>query len=170
MRSWLRPTTSTRRSIVLLIVAAFFTAFYMGRQVLMVFFGKPRSSRLPSMPRKARPLMTVPLIILAVLSVLGGLLNLPGHPHLWQLAGAHHQDRGSGKAYAGEAAQLPADSILWWRRSLRCSPSGDCSGLVLYNRRYQEILKLPRCQAPGRPAAHHPRPGLQAAGKQILGG
>ncbi len=28
---------------VLLVIAAFFTAFYMGRQVLMVFFGKPRS-------------------------------------------------------------------------------------------------------------------------------
>ena len=27
----------------LLTIAAFFTAFYMGRQVLMVFFGKPRT-------------------------------------------------------------------------------------------------------------------------------
>jgi NADH-quinone oxidoreductase subunit L len=37
--SHLNPTV-----FVLLTIAAFFTAFYMGRQVLMVFFGKPRSA------------------------------------------------------------------------------------------------------------------------------
>ncbi|MDD5466968.1 MAG: NADH-quinone oxidoreductase subunit L [Anaerolineales bacterium] len=61
----------------LLTAAAFFTAFYIGRQVLMVFFGKPRSE--PAAHAKENPpLMTVPLIILAGLSLLGGALNLPG--------------------------------------------------------------------------------------------
>ena len=32
----------SRLFIVLLILAAFLTAFYMGRQIWMVFFGKPR--------------------------------------------------------------------------------------------------------------------------------
>src|SRR5687767_9831018 len=60
----------------LLTIAAFFTAFYMGRQIWMVFFGEPRSE--PAAHAEESPrIMTVPLMILAVLSVLGGALNLP---------------------------------------------------------------------------------------------
>jgi NADH-quinone oxidoreductase subunit L len=59
-----------------LLAAAFLTAFYMGRQVLMVFFGRPRSVAAEK-AEESRPLMTVPLVILAILSVFGGLLNLP---------------------------------------------------------------------------------------------
>ena len=61
----------------MLTIAAFLTAFYMGRQVLMVFFGRPRTE--PAAHAKENsPVMTVPLIVLAVLSVSGGALNLPG--------------------------------------------------------------------------------------------
>jgi NADH-quinone oxidoreductase subunit L len=60
----------------LLILAAFLTAFYMGRQIMMIWFGKPRS--LPSGYAHESPaIITVPLIILACLSVLGGVINLP---------------------------------------------------------------------------------------------
>lgn len=60
----------------ILIIAAFLTAFYMGRQVLLVFFGKPRSKAVEH--AKENPaLITVPLIILAILSAFGGILNLP---------------------------------------------------------------------------------------------
>jgi NADH-quinone oxidoreductase subunit L len=62
---------------VLLLIAAFFTAFYMGRQVLMVFFGKPRSTAAEH-AKESPALITVPLILLAVLSAVGGALNLPG--------------------------------------------------------------------------------------------
>lgn len=62
---------------ILLIIAAFFTAFYMGRQVFLVFFGKPRSNA-ADQAVESKPIVTTPLIILAVLSVLGGTLNLPG--------------------------------------------------------------------------------------------
>jgi NADH-quinone oxidoreductase subunit L len=62
---------------VLLTIAAIFTAFYMGRQILMVFFGSPRSDA-AAHAKENPPVMTVPLIALAVLSVFGGLLNLPG--------------------------------------------------------------------------------------------
>ena len=61
----------------LLLIAAFFTAFYMGRQVLMVFFGKPRSTAAEH-AQESPALITVPLILLAVLSAFGGALNLPG--------------------------------------------------------------------------------------------
>jgi len=61
----------------LLTIAAFFTAFYMGRQVLLVFFGEPRSEP-AAHAEENPPLITMPLIILAVLSAIGGALNLPG--------------------------------------------------------------------------------------------
>lgn len=62
---------------VILISAAFLTAFYMGRQIWMVFFGKPRSEAADH-AQESSALVTVPLIILAILSVFGGGLNFPG--------------------------------------------------------------------------------------------
>jgi NADH-quinone oxidoreductase subunit L len=60
----------------LLLIAAFFTAFYMGRQILMVFFGKARTE--PTAHASESPaVMTIPLIILAVLSFAGGFINFP---------------------------------------------------------------------------------------------
>jgi NADH-quinone oxidoreductase subunit L len=60
----------------ILVIAAFLTAFYMGRQVLLVFFGKPRSKVIEH-AKENRALITVPLIILAFFSAIGGILNLP---------------------------------------------------------------------------------------------
>ncbi len=61
---------------VLLTVAAFFTAFYMGRQVLMVFFGSERTEAARHAHESDR-VMTTPLVILAILSIIGGAMNLP---------------------------------------------------------------------------------------------
>jgi NADH-quinone oxidoreductase subunit L len=61
---------------VLLVVAAFFTAFYMGRQIWMVFFGQPRTHAAEA-AKESPWTMTVPLTVLAVLSVVGGFINLP---------------------------------------------------------------------------------------------
>jgi NADH-quinone oxidoreductase subunit L len=62
---------------VILTIAAFLTAFYMGRQIWMVFFGKPRHAA-AGQAQESPKVMTVPLMVLAALSVLGGALNLPG--------------------------------------------------------------------------------------------
>ena len=62
---------------LVLAVAAFLTAFYVGRQLLLVFFGKGRTSAAEN-ARESAPLVTIPLVVLAVLSTLGGALNLPG--------------------------------------------------------------------------------------------
>lgn len=63
--------------LIVLIVAAFLTALYMGRQLTMVFGGKPRSDPAAHAVENP-PVMTIPLVILAILSVVGGALNLPG--------------------------------------------------------------------------------------------
>jgi NADH-quinone oxidoreductase subunit L len=60
----------------LLTIAAFFTAFYMGRQIWMVFFGEPRHEA-AAQAEESKPVITVPLMVLAALSLLGGALNLP---------------------------------------------------------------------------------------------
>lgn len=57
-------------------IAAFFTAFYMGRQVWMVFFGEARTDAAKHAEESPK-VMTVPLMVLAALSVAGGALNLP---------------------------------------------------------------------------------------------
>ncbi len=62
---------------ILLILAAFLTAFYMGRQIWMVFFGAPRHATAAQAQESPR-VMTVPLMVLAVLAILGGLINFPG--------------------------------------------------------------------------------------------
>jgi NADH-quinone oxidoreductase subunit L len=50
---------------------AFLTAFYMVRLILVVFFGKPRSDSALHV-EEASPVMTVPLIILAIMSFIAG--------------------------------------------------------------------------------------------------
>jgi NADH-quinone oxidoreductase subunit L len=62
-------------AITLMITSAL-TAFYMARQITMIFFGKQRDETYTA--HESGPIMTVPLIILAVGTVLAGIINLPG--------------------------------------------------------------------------------------------
>ncbi len=62
---------------ILLTIAAFLTAFYMGRQIWLVFFGEPRHE-VAAHAEESPLVMTIPLMVLAALAVLGGGLNLPG--------------------------------------------------------------------------------------------
>ena len=62
---------------IILVVSSFLTAFYMGRQIFMVFFGKPRTPAADH-STESKPILIAPLVVLAALSVLGGALNFPG--------------------------------------------------------------------------------------------
>jgi NADH-quinone oxidoreductase subunit L len=53
------------------------TAFYMFRLVTLTFDGKPRFDEHHVHPHEAPKTMTIPLIILAVLSVIGGFVGIP---------------------------------------------------------------------------------------------
>jgi hypothetical protein len=69
-------------------LAAFCTAFYMYRLVYLTFSGKFRGTHDQEHHlHESPPSMTVPLWILAALSIVGGLLSLPhGIWHGWSLA------------------------------------------------------------------------------------
>jgi NADH-quinone oxidoreductase subunit L len=74
---------------VILTLAAICTAFYMGRQLKMVFFGSPRHEAAEH-AHESPPVMTTPLWILAALSVVGGFLNLPFLTEGLAAANDHH--------------------------------------------------------------------------------
>ncbi|MBL7946052.1 MAG: NADH-quinone oxidoreductase subunit L, partial [Flavobacteriales bacterium] len=58
----------------LLLFGALLTTFYMFRLLFLVFYGTYRGK---AHPHESPLTMTIPLMVLAVLSVVGGLLNLP---------------------------------------------------------------------------------------------
>jgi len=67
----------------LLVVAAFCTAFYMFRLVHLTFSGEERFDAAHVHPHESPATMTIPLIVLAALSIVGGFLGVPhalGHP------------------------------------------------------------------------------------------
>jgi len=61
---------------ILLIAASLITAFYMGRQIALIFYGKQRDNSYHA--HESGPVMRLPLVALGVGTVLGGLINLPG--------------------------------------------------------------------------------------------
>ena len=61
--------------LVLLFLTSLLTAFYMGRQVALVFYGQQRDPHYHA--HESGRVMTVPLIVLAAGTIFGGLLNLP---------------------------------------------------------------------------------------------
>jgi NADH-quinone oxidoreductase subunit L len=60
------------------LVGAFMTACYMTRCVYLTFFGEPRGNAAHHHPHESPPAITVPLMILAGLSIGAGFLNAPG--------------------------------------------------------------------------------------------
>jgi NADH-quinone oxidoreductase subunit L len=130
----------------LLVFTAFLTAFYMTRQVLMVFFGPARSVAAEH-AKESPALMTVPLIILAILSAIGGIINLPAWAFLgpleeiltkWlehTLEGGFISTFNLGVALIGSAAALLGIGLGYW----------------LYWVRYQNMLKMPSAKRPEDP-------------------
>jgi NADH-quinone oxidoreductase subunit L len=118
----------------ILTVAAFFTAFYVGRQLLLVFFGQPRSQAATHADESPK-VMIYPLIILAFLSVVGGALNLPKIYTFtsWlehSLAHLHKGEFNLLVAIASTVLALLALGLAW----------------LMYGARYEEMLKLPKAK------------------------
>lgn len=75
---WQAASTGNWALYILALCTAGLTATYMGRLVVMTFLGKNRSSHhVKEHLHESPPVMTIPLIILAVLATFGGFLGLP---------------------------------------------------------------------------------------------
>ncbi|MFZ5625370.1 MAG: NADH-quinone oxidoreductase subunit L, partial [Gemmatimonadota bacterium] len=66
------------------VAAAFLTAFYMARLMTMAFLGSSRSGAAGAHVHEAPWILTGPLVVLGILSAVGGVINLPS------LVGGHH--------------------------------------------------------------------------------
>jgi NADH-quinone oxidoreductase subunit L len=91
--SWLAGIVEGRLGgfigLALLLLAAGFTAFYMWRQLSLVFLGEPRTGAAEH-AHESPPTMTVVLAVLAAFSVVAGFLNVPtGALGLDSVFGAH---------------------------------------------------------------------------------
>ncbi len=86
------------------LVTAMITAFYMSRMFILTFLGKPRWDD-GVHPHESPYSMTVPLMVLAVLAVVGGLVNTP-----FRLGLEHFLE----PAFEGvELAHAPEGALLW---------------------------------------------------------
>jgi len=59
------------------VVTAVMTAFYMFRLYFLTFGGKPRFDEKQKHPHESPKVMTIPLIVLAILSAIGGFIGIP---------------------------------------------------------------------------------------------
>jgi len=77
-------------TLLILLAAAGFTAFYMWRQVALVFYGSPRHEAAEH-ASESSPFMTIPLVILAFFSIFAGFMNVPSNtPIIGGLIGKHY--------------------------------------------------------------------------------
>ncbi len=107
-------------------IGAACTAFYMTRLMALTFWGKPRFDAHHKHPHEAGPTMVIPLVVLAVLSALGGFIGiphvigeiLPGHPGNW----LEHWLHGSIAVLDGETHGSPV--MEWILMGLSVSIAG----------------------------------------------
>jgi NADH-quinone oxidoreductase subunit L len=71
-------------------VVAFLTAFYMGRLLFLTFFGTERFDSHHVHPHESPPSMLMPLVVLAVLSAVGGMIDIPGQVN--RVVGVHEAE------------------------------------------------------------------------------
>jgi len=87
--------------MILTLLVAFMTAFYMWRLCFVTFFGKPRDQQRFDHAHESPNVMTYPLIFLAILSICAGWVGLPWLSHGF-----------ASFAYHGEAYHPHADYLL----------------------------------------------------------
>jgi len=96
---------------VLLTLGAFLTAFYMGRQVFLVFFGEPRSDA-SEHAHESSASMTWPLLILAVFALGLGVMGLPWNHFLHRMIGHAYPETGFKPLVAGISLSLALLGLL----------------------------------------------------------
>ncbi len=76
---------------ITLALAALLTAFYTARQITLVFLGEPRSES-AAHAHESKPIMTLPLVVLAFFAITAGWVGIPqAFPVLGQVSSAWFQ-------------------------------------------------------------------------------
>ena len=127
----------------LLLLAAFLTALYMGRQILMVFFGESRSEPVAH-ATESPAIMTVPLVILAGLSVVGGFINFPSVNTFTHWLANTFSAVAEGTA-GGEAAPAGFNFVIATVSTI-LAVGGLLLAWYLYMNRVHEMRRLPQNQ------------------------
>ncbi len=94
-------------------ITAAMTAFYMTRLMALTFWGKSRFGK-DTHPHEAPPTMAIPLIVLAILSVVGGWIGIP---HVIGAVLPGHPENYFGewlKPYLTPAPEVHGSAILEW--------------------------------------------------------
>ncbi|HEX7592821.1 MAG TPA: NADH-quinone oxidoreductase subunit L [Anaerolineae bacterium] len=73
---------------IMLAIAAFFTAFYMTRQIFLTFFGAGRDEHAVDHAHESPKVMWMPLAVLAFFAATIGLINAPGIEFMQNFVGA----------------------------------------------------------------------------------
>ncbi len=114
------------------IVTALLTAFYMTRLMYLTFWGKPRWEE-GLHPHESPAVMTSPLVVLAGLSLVGGLVNTP-----WRLTLEHFLEPAFELVELGHA---PAAATAWVLAIV--SVAAALAGILLATRRYRGLETVP---------------------------
>jgi NADH-quinone oxidoreductase subunit L len=96
----------------MLTAAAFLTAFYMTRQVILIFGGEPRTTA-AARAVESGILMVGILVVLAGLALVGGLINLPGLHSLANFIRHHAADFNLGVALSSTVVGLLGIGLGW---------------------------------------------------------
>jgi NADH-quinone oxidoreductase subunit L len=89
------------------VITAMFTSFYMFRMLYLTFYGKFRgTAEQEHHLHESPPSMTIPLIVLAILSVVGGFIGVPE-----ALGGHHWLEHFLAPVFEKSAAMLPSAQL-----------------------------------------------------------
>jgi NADH-quinone oxidoreductase subunit L len=131
------------------VITAMFTSFYMFRMLYLTFYGKFRgTAEQEHHLHESPPSMTIPLIVLAILSVVGGFIGVPE-----ALGGHHWLEHFLAPVFAQSAAILP-DAHLTSSTEISlmvASVTGAVLALIYAYVRYVKSAHVPAADGEERP-------------------
>jgi len=125
----------------MLAIAALLTAFYTTRQIIMTFYGKPRTGAAAHAHESAWT-MTTPLIILSFFAIVAGWINIPSEfPVFGAIAQALHVDFWFKNFVGGALIEAPETNPFQWVpliTSLTVALGGILIGWLVYRNAYEK--------------------------------